>query len=55
MTKNNKHHYSGENTTTMPTKEVKHVNEIKFKDLSEKDNEHGTNHFFQVLDITPLQ
>ena len=39
----------------MNTKEVKQVKEIKLKYFSEKGNEYGTNHFFQVLDITPLQ
>ena len=39
----------------MSTKEVKQIKEIKLKYLSEKENEFGTNHFFQVLDITPLQ
>ena len=28
---------------------------IKFKYLSEKINEYGTNHMFQVLDETPLK
>ena len=39
----------------MPTKEVKQIKEIKVKYLSEKENEYGTNHFFQVLDETPLK
>ena len=52
ITKNRKHHSSRENITNMSTKEVK---EIKLKYLSEKENEYGTNHFFEVLDITPLQ
>ena len=39
----------------MSTKEVKQVKEIKRKYLSEKEHEYGTNHFFGVLDITPLQ
>ena len=29
--------------------------EIKLKYLSEKENEYGTNHFFEVLDITPVK
>ena len=45
----------GENITNMPTKEIKEIKEIKLKYLLEKENEHGTNHFFDVLDITPLQ
>ena len=28
---------------------------IKMKYLSLKENEYGSNHFFNVLDITPLQ
>ena len=39
----------------MSTKEVKEIKEIKLKYLSEKKNEYGTNHFFQVLNKTPLQ
>ena len=39
----------------MDTTEIKQVKEIKLKYLSEKQNEHGTNHFFEVLDITLLQ
>ena len=40
----------------MPTaKEVKQIKEIKVKYLSEKENEYGTNHFFAVLDETPLK
>ena len=39
----------------MSTKEVKQIREIKLTYLSEKENEYGINHFFQVLDITPLQ
>ena len=46
---------SRENASNMITKEVKEIKEIKLKYLSEKENEHGTNNFFQVLDITPLQ
>ena len=55
MTKDKKQHSSRENASNMPTKESQQVKEIKLKYLSEKQNEHGTNHFFQVLDITPLQ
>ena len=55
MTKNEIHHSSRENTTNMSTKEVKQITEIKLKYLSEKENEYGTNHFFDALDITPLQ
>ena len=56
MTKNKKkQHSSREKASNMDTKEVKQIKEIKLKYLSEKENEYGTNHFFQVLDITPLQ
>ena len=48
-------HSSRENTSNMDTKELKQIKEIKLKYLSEKENEYGTNHLFQVLDITPLQ
>ena len=39
----------------MHTKEIKQIKRNKLKHLSEKENEYGTNHFFDVLDITPLQ
>ena len=47
-----KQHSSRENATAMPTKELK---KIKLTYLLEKENEHGTNHFFQTLGETPLQ
>ena len=50
-----KHHSSRENTTNMDTKEVKQVRKFKLKYLSEKQNEYGTNHFYQVLDGNPLK
>ena len=31
------------------------ITEVKMKYLSLKENEYGPNHFFNVLDITPLQ
>ena len=56
MTKNKKkQHSSREKASNMDTKEVKQIKEIKLKYLSEKENEYGTNHFFQVLYVTPLQ
>ena len=55
MTKDEQPNSSRENTTNMSTKEVNEIKEIKLKCLSEKENEYGTNHFFEVLDITPLQ
>ena len=39
----------------MSMKEIKQIKEIKLKYLSEKETKHGTNHFFDILDIAPLQ
>ena len=39
----------------MPTKEIKQIKEIKLRYLPQKENEYGTNHFFEVLDITPVK
>ena len=36
-------------------KNLKEINQIKIKDVSEKENGYGTNHFFQVLIISLLQ
>ena len=56
MTRNKK------NTKQQPTeipmadnKDVMVITGIKMKYLSLKENEYGNNHFFNVLDITPLQ
>ena len=35
--------------------DIKIITGIKLKYLSEKQNEYGTNHFFAVLDDTPLK
>ena len=35
--------------------DTKIITGIKMKYLSLKENEYGHNHFFNVLDITPLQ
>ena len=35
--------------------DIKIITGIKLNYLSEKESEYGTNHFFQLLDITPLQ
>ena len=40
---------SSEDESNMPTEEVKQIKESKLKYLSEKQNEFGTNHFYQVL------
>ena len=55
MTKNKKEHSPSENTSNMSMKEIKQIKEIKLKYLSEKETKHGTNHFFDILDIAPLQ
>ena len=39
----------------MADKDIKVITGIKMKYLSLKENEYGHNHFFNVLDITPLQ
>ena len=39
----------------MADKNIKVITGIKMKYLSLKENEYGHNHFFNVLDITPLQ
>ena len=57
MTRNKK------NTKQQPTEEIQMADNkdvmvitgIKMKYLSLKENEYGHNHFFNVLDITPLQ
>ena len=36
-------------------KDIMVITGIKMKYLSLKENEYGHNHFFNVLDITPLQ
>ena len=36
-------------------KDIVAITGIKMKYLSLKENEYGHNHFFNVLDITPLQ
>merc|ERR1711906_80679 len=39
----------------MANNDIMAITGIKMKDLSLKENEYGHNHFFTVLDITPLQ
>ena len=41
--------------TPMANTDVMAITGIKMKYLSFKENEYGHNHFFIVLDITPLQ
>ena len=39
----------------MANNDIMAITGIKMKYLSLKENEYGHNHFFDVLDITPLQ
>ena len=39
----------------MANNDIMVITGIKMKYLSLKENEYGNNHFFNVLDITPLQ
>ena len=39
----------------MANNDIMVITGIKMKYLSLKENEYGSNHFFNVLDITPLQ
>ena len=39
----------------MADKDIMIITGVKMKYLSLKENEHGHNHFFNALDITPLQ
>ena len=39
----------------MASNDIMAITGIKMKYLSLKENEYGHNHFFNVLDITPLQ
>ena len=41
--------------TPMANTDIMVITGIKMKYLSLKENEYGHNHFFNVLDITPLQ
>ena len=47
--------------TQQPTEDIQMAGKdmiiigVKVKYLSLKENEHGHNHFFNVMDITPLQ
>ena len=44
-----------EETQMADNKDIMVITGIKVKHLSLKENEYGHNHFFNVLDITPLQ
>ena len=39
----------------MANNDIMAITGIKMKYISLKENEYGSNHFFNVLDITPLQ
>ena len=39
----------------MADKDIMVITGVKMKYLSLKENEYGHNHFFNVIDITPLQ
>ena len=44
-----------EETQMGDNKDIMIITGVKMKYLSLKENEYGHNHFFNVLDITPLQ
>ena len=44
-----------EDIPTVDNKDVMAITGTKMKYLSPKENEYGHNHFFNVIDITPLQ
>ena len=44
-----------EETQMADNKDIMAITGIKLKYLSEKQNEYGTNHFFAVLDESPLK
>ena len=58
MTKNKKSPKQQQQPTEeiqMADKDVMTITGVKVKYLSLKENEYGHNHFFNVIDITPLQ
>ena len=55
MTKNKKSPKQQPTEIEMADKDIMVIAGIKVKYLSLKENEYGHNHFFNVLDITPLQ
>ena len=44
-----------EDIRTASNSDIVVITGVKMKCLSLKENEYGSNHFFNVLDITPLQ
>jgi len=55
MTRNKKNTKQQPTEIPMANTDVMVITGIKVKYLSLKENEYGHNHFFNVLDITPLQ
>ena len=55
MTRNKKNTKQQPTEIEMANTDVMVITGIKMKYLSLKENEYGNNHFFNVLDITPLQ
>ena len=56
MTRNKKHQQIA--SQSMPNnkdKEVKQIKDLKVKYLTLKENQYGTNHFFAIIDETPLK
>ena len=55
MTRNKKNTKQQPTEIEMENNDIMAITGIKMKYLSLKENEYGHNHFFNVLDITPLQ
>ena len=55
MTRNKKNTKQQPTEIEMANNDIMAITGIKMKYLSLKENEYGNNHFFNVLDITPLQ
>ena len=55
MTRNKKNTKQLPSSIPMANNDIMVITGIKMKYLSLKENEYGNNHFFNVLDITPLQ
>ena len=55
MTRNKKNTKQQPSSIPMANNDILAITGIKMKYLSLKENEYGHNHFFNVLDITPLQ
>ena len=55
MTRNKKNTKQQPSSIPMANNDIMAITGIKMKYLSLKENEYGHNHFFNVLDITPLR